>query len=80
MRTKRKFARARDRKGKKKATVDVTNSPDVVGRMLNDPAIAAVEVEHQGGRKDAYVKVGGVSAVSMAGNVTAKVIKGSDPN
>jgi len=48
--------------------------------MLNDPAIAAVEVEHQGGRKDAYVKVGGVSAVSMAGNVTAKVIKGSDPN
>jgi hypothetical protein len=70
MKTKRKFARAKDRTGKKKATVDVTNSPDTIGRMLNDPKVGSVEVTHQGGRKDAYVKVEGVRATSGAGKVT----------
>jgi hypothetical protein len=56
MQTKRKFARAKNRKGRKIATVDVTNNPTVLPAMLADPNVGSVEVKYQGGRQDGYAK------------------------
>jgi hypothetical protein len=66
MKSKRKFARAKDWSGKKIGTVDVTNRPDYVGEMLNSDNVASVEVKHQDGRQDASTKVKGVRATTGA--------------
>ncbi len=71
MKSKRKFARAKDWSSKKLGTVDVTNRPDYVGEMLNSDKVASVEVKHQGGRQDAFVKVKGVRATTGTGTLQA---------